>query len=204
MPQMKTIQFPGSDDVYEVVDEGARESVKAQQEALGNKLDANKLPDAVDDALAKAKASGEFKGDKGDDGEAGFSPGVSVTAIAGGHRVTITDASGEKSFDVLDGKDGASGDEGGSGEDGATFYPNVSADGTLSWTNDKGLSNPASVNITGAKGDPGDPGVYIGSEAPTDDSVNVWIDPDGEPSGYEEWEFTMTDGSVIKKRVVLV
>ena len=120
MPQMKTIQFPGSDDVYEVVDEGARESVKAQQEALDNKLDANKLPDAVDDALAKAKASGEFKGDDG------------------------------------------------------------------------------------APGEPGDPGVYYGSEAPTDDSVNVWIDPDGEPSGYEEWEFTLTDGTTVKKRVVLV
>ena len=33
------------------------------------------------------------------------------------------------------------------GEDGATFIPSVSEDGTLSWTNDKGLENPASVNI---------------------------------------------------------
>ena len=37
--------------------------------------------------------------------------------------------------------------------DGATFTPSVSSDGVLSWTNDKGKTNPASVNITGQKGD---------------------------------------------------
>lgn len=37
--------------------------------------------------------------------------------------------------------------------DGATFTPSVSSDGVLSWTNDKGKTNPASVNIKGPKGD---------------------------------------------------
>lgn len=37
--------------------------------------------------------------------------------------------------------------------DGATFTPSVSSDGVLSWTNDKGKPNPASVNIKGPKGD---------------------------------------------------
>lgn len=32
---------------------------------------------------------------------------------------------------------------------GATFTPHVSEDGTLSWTNDKGLENPEPVNIKG-------------------------------------------------------
>ena len=123
---------------------------------------------------------------------------------------------------------------------GATFTPAVSAAGVLSWTNDKGLANPASVNImgpqgpagatgatgaagpqgpqgprgeTGAtgpqgpqgatgpqgpqgpagadgadgakgdkgdKGDTGDSGVYLGNTEPTDESVKVWINPDGE------------------------
>ena len=122
---------------------------------------------------------------------------------------------------------------------GATFTPAVSAAGVLSWTNDKGLANPASVNImgpqgpagatgatgatgpqgpqgergeTGAtgpagpqgatgpqgpqgpagadgadgakgdkgdKGDTGDSGVYLGSTEPADESVKVWINPDG-------------------------
>ena len=38
---------------------------------------------------------------------------------------------------------------------GATFTPAVSAAGVISWTNDKGLANPASVNITGPQGEPG-------------------------------------------------
>lgn len=83
-----------------------------------------------------------------------------------------------------------------SGEyDGATFTPAVSTAGVISWTNNKGLANPASVNIkgpqgpagpTGAKGDKGDKGdtgdsgVYLGSTEPADETVKVWINPDGE------------------------
>ncbi|HHE3633643.1 TPA: hypothetical protein ACPD28_000541 [Pasteurella multocida] len=44
------------------------------------------------------------------------------------------------------------------GENGATFKPNVSSAGLLSWTNDKGLSNPASVNVKGPKGERGERG----------------------------------------------
>ena len=39
------------------------------------------------------------------------------------------------------------------GETGATYTPNVSEDGVLSWTNDRGLENPEAVNIKGQKGD---------------------------------------------------
>lgn len=34
----------------------------------------------------------------------------------------------------------------------------------------------------GPQGEPGASGVYVGSDAPTDPDVNVWIDPDGEAS----------------------
>ena len=44
------------------------------------------------------------------------------------------------------------------GEDGATFIPKVSADGTLTWTNDKGIDNPDPVNIQGPQGEKGDTG----------------------------------------------
>lgn len=65
-----------------------------------------------------------------------------------------------------------SGTAGADGEDGATFTPSVSSDGTLSWTNNKGLDNPTPVNVKGAdgtngvdgakgdKGDKGDPFTY--------------------------------------------
>lgn len=44
---------------------------------------------------------------------------------------------------------------GATGENGATYTPHVSADGDLSWTNDKNLKNPETVNIKGPKGDTG-------------------------------------------------
>ena len=54
---------------------------------------------------------------------------------------------------------GTGGGSGGTGAaSGATFTPAVSDDGTLSWTNDKGLDNPEPVNIKGPKGEKGDTG----------------------------------------------
>ena len=44
-----------------------------------------------------------FDGEKGDDG---FSPVITIAEISGGHKVTITTANGEESFNVMDGKDG--------------------------------------------------------------------------------------------------
>ena len=43
----------------------------------------------------------------GEDGQDGKSPTVTVTDITGGHRITITDASGQKTFDVMDGGGGS-------------------------------------------------------------------------------------------------
>ena len=66
---------------------------------------AYKLTGAQWKAYAVAAAQGVNKGDPGDDG---VSPTVSVVDISGGHRVTITDAYGDTSFDVLDGSPGVS------------------------------------------------------------------------------------------------
>lgn len=41
------------------------------------------------------------------------------------------------------------------GQNGATFYPSVSTEGVISWTNDRDLPNPEPVNIKGEKGDSG-------------------------------------------------
>lgn len=54
---------------------------------------------------------------------------------------------------------GEKGDKGDKGDDGATFTPSVDANGNLSWTNNKGLANPPTVNIKGQKGDAGENGV---------------------------------------------
>lgn len=104
-----------------------------QHQDISHKLDANKLPEAVNTALAQAKASGEFDGADGKDGvdgkdgytpvkgvdyfdgqdgadgqpgKDGISPVVAVSAITGGHRITITYAGGTKTVDVMDGATG--------------------------------------------------------------------------------------------------
>lgn len=53
------------------------------------------------------------------------------------------------------GSGGGAGGQGPAGEDGATFTPSVSTNGTLRWTNNKGLPNPAPVNIKGPPGPAG-------------------------------------------------
>lgn len=43
---------------------------------------------------------------------------------------------------------------------GATFIPEVSDEGVISWTNNQDLQNPESKNIKGPKGEKGDPFIY--------------------------------------------
>lgn len=52
----------------------------------------------------------------------------------------------------IQGEQGPQGIQGEQGVKGTTFTPAVDADGNLSWTNDGGLTNPASVNIKGPAG----------------------------------------------------
>ena len=51
---------------------------------------------AITDDIVAARESGEFQG------EPGVSPTIQVSDIEGGHRVTITDVEGTKTFDVMD------------------------------------------------------------------------------------------------------
>lgn len=68
----------------------------------------------------------------------------------------------------------ARGDDGADGANGATFTPSVSADGMLSWTNDKDLTNPDPVNLRGRDGADGANGAD-GRDAPQIDDASVSI-----------------------------
>ena len=119
---------------------------------------------------------------KGKDGKDGTN-GISILSVEVGNItqednytntqliINKSDGSQEtvniKSKNGLDGTDGQQGPSGTkgedgkdglNGEDGTTFTPKVSADGTLSWTNNKNLENPQTVNIKGPKGDTGEKG----------------------------------------------
>ena len=64
--------------------------------ALNNALET--VDDRIDNALQEAKESGEF------DGEDGVSPVVRTEEIEGGTRIIITDATGDHSFNVMNGE----------------------------------------------------------------------------------------------------
>ena len=87
---------------------GYAADAKAAGDAIGKKLDATALPTAINDALAQAKASGEFdgakgdKGDKGDPGAQGIRGEKGETGPAGAKG--DTGPAGPKG---ADGKDGA-------------------------------------------------------------------------------------------------
>ena len=112
------------------------------------------------------------KGDKGDpgtngtNGVDGVSPTISVSTITGGHEVSITDAGGTNTFNVMDGTDGQDGSDGSDGADGTTFTPAVSSAGVISWTNDGGKTNPPSVDLAAAVED-----VFVVSVSGTTPSI---------------------------------
>ena len=67
------------------------------------------------------------------------------------------------------GPQGPQGDAGPQGESGATFTPAVDDSGNLSWTNDKALPNPETVNIRGPQGPTGPQG-DTGPQGPPGDT----------------------------------
>lgn len=83
------------------------------------------------------------------------------------------------------------------GENGATFYPNVSEDGILSWTNDRKLPNPTPRKVRGEDGTDGEDGVSVTSVRQTTTSnadggtnvITVTL------SNGKDYTFTVINGS---------
>ena len=85
-----------------------------EHQDISGKLDANKLPEAINTALAQAKASGEFDGINGKDGQ----NGVSATHSWNGTTLTITSASGTSSANLK----GDKGDKGATPIKGTDYF----------------------------------------------------------------------------------
>ena len=104
-------------------------------------------------------ASVSIKGPKGDQGETGpQGPQGDKGATGATGPQGKTGPQGEKGATGATGPKGPQGEKGATGATGTTFTPAVSAAGVLSWTNDGGKANPASVSIKGPKGATGDAG----------------------------------------------
>ena len=102
------------------------------------------IPETIDAALEEAKESGEFDG---------YSPTVDVTTIAGGHRVSVTDAEGTETFDVMDGVDGRDGQDGRDGIDGKDGKDGADgADGYSPTVDVTEITGGHRVSVTDAEG----------------------------------------------------
>lgn len=119
----------------------------------------------------KWKNHGKLQGPQGNSGAAaGFgTPAASASKLAAGAQATVAvTASGPDTAKVFTfefgipqgerGERGLQGLQGEKGDAGAYFTPAVSAEGLLTWTNNGGLTNPASANIKGPQGPQGDTG----------------------------------------------
>lgn len=156
-----------------------------QNTSLSDLLDSMPLTTEVytkeqaDAKFAPIGSTGSGSGTPGADGEDGgyYIPAVSPDGVLSwvGSKpdmlpVGSANIKGADGAPGADGQDGAPGAEGAPGINGVTFTPAVSADGTLSWTNDGGLENPAPVNIKGADGDAASVDAYTRTE--TDNLLN--------------------------------
>ena len=153
-----------------------------EKQEWNNKLDSEKLPEAVNSALAQAKETGEFdgkdgepgpKGDKGDPGEKGDKgdkgdPGEKGDKGDKGDKGEPGDKGDkgdkgdpgkdgytpQKGVDYFDGEPGPKGDPGEKGEPGPKGDP-----GEKGEPGDKGdKGDPGKDGEPGEKGDPGEPG----------------------------------------------
>ena len=97
------------DEALQQVKASTEAAKTAASEAATSADNADQSAQEAADSLQELKdgiASGEFKGEPGNDGK---SPVVTVTAIENGHRISITDKDGTKTIDVLNGQIGKTG-----------------------------------------------------------------------------------------------
>lgn len=112
-------------------------------------------------------------GSNGQDGSDGFSPTASVSKSGDTATITITDKNGTTTTTIQDGRDGQDGQNG--------VSPTVTAEKiggttTLTITNASGTSQ--TVQILDGQG--GGDSVYVGSQTPASETVNLWVDTSGD------------------------
>jgi hypothetical protein len=140
----------------------------------------------VNDALAQAKASGEFKGEPGYTPQKGIDyfdgadgkDGVSATHSWNGTVLTVTSASGTSSADLK----GAKGDKGDTGSKGADGKTPIKGTDYFTEADKQEIAEQAASMVE----IPDSAGYVVQDTAPTDTSV-LWVDmSDDSNDGFQE------------------
>lgn len=79
-----------------------------------------------------------------------------------------------------------------------THYPKIVDGYWYVWNarqNDFVNTGVEATGEDGEKGETGNSGVYIGTEAPTDEDINVWVDTDGQPDSINSLKYVKDDPS---------
>ncbi len=138
--------------------QAAQTAAQAAQDAAE---DAEEVAQSVRDDADSGAFDGE-DGAPGRDGTDGVSPTLTVSDITGGHRITITDASGTRTVDVMDGATGPAGADGAPGADGyspTVSVTNITGGHRITITDANGTRTVDVMDgATGADGAPGAPG----------------------------------------------
>lgn len=117
-------------------------------------------------------------GQNGSNGADGV--GVAATTINANGELVITDTNGQSTnLGKVVGSDGKDGADGKDGIDGAPGKDGVSVTHEWDGTTLK-VTSASGTTSADLKGEPGNSGVYFGSDEPKDDSSKVWIDLSGE------------------------
>ena len=168
------------------------EMTNAIRDAVKDKIDADQMNTAIEDALSNFDGDGSggnvlvannlttddpdmalsaaqgvvldtkiMNVDRDVQSKVGADEMSSAINNAVSNKVSINEVNSAISEALSNFSGGGSGE---SGEDGATFTPSIDANGNLSWSNNKGLSNPETVNIKGDSGETPERGVHYWTE----------------------------------------
>lgn len=153
--ELRSIQFPGLEDVYVVPEGGGGATGPAGKDGITPTIGANGNWYLGDEDTGKPS-----RGKKGADGAAGkagsdgYSPEATVTPINGGAKIIIKDKNGTTSANVMNGAQGPKGDAGPKGDsyalttaDKSEIAEAVVAGGVQAELGDE----PVSLGITGAQ-----------------------------------------------------
>lgn len=122
-------------------------------------LSEDELNSAINTALAQAKASGDFDGADGQNGENGYSPTVSMTPVNNGTKIDITDVNGVHTATILNGVNGTNGTNGTDGFSPIVEVTQTSTGHTVSITDKEGTQTFDVLNgINGTNGQDGQDG----------------------------------------------